>query len=265
MRSLIFAWALLFVCIACTESPRSSRGGRRPSSNHSFADASTSSAADAMTSMGDARMNIDGSAPTIDGGTTSQADASAPPSPQIRSCLLSCSTSADCSLTGPLYTSDHYLCKNNTCHWTGCASDNECQTTFQDMTYVCDLSLSLPGCVKSCASPNDCITPNTTLFDADNYACTNGTCEWTGCTTDTECHEAYQNTEYTCVTIPGTTLDSCMLTCTTANDCAQMSPIVDQDNYQCNDGLCHWTGCNNNMECADAYQDARYVCADSSL
>ncbi|MEP7124018.1 MAG: hypothetical protein ABJE95_24035 [Byssovorax sp.] len=56
----------------------------------------------------------------------------------------------------------------------------------------------VPGCYPTCATVADCATPGSILQDLDNWACTGGKCEYTGCTSTKECTDAYQKPGYVC-------------------------------------------------------------------
>ncbi len=51
------------------------------------------------------------------------------------SCVLPCSTAADCALgggTNPSYDADNYVCRDGACFYTGCLSDAECASAVPD-------------------------------------------------------------------------------------------------------------------------------------
>ena len=254
--------ALGLVLLACSETPRTSRGGRS-SSTIPNADASISSAQDGSVTL-DAQTtphrDAGGSSQT-DGGMMGKEDSGSEPAPVVPSCQKSCSQVTDCTLENKLYDTNNYDCTDNACIWTGCNNDAECRAGFQDSSYICDLSAGLPSCIKTCTSPNDCTTAGSSLLDADNYECNAGKCAWLGCNSASECQDAYQDSSYLCVQIPGSMIKSCIKSCTNASDCSQMSVIADEDNYRCAMGFCEYTGCNSDMECAEAYQSSEYICA----
>jgi hypothetical protein len=96
------------------------------------------------------------------------------------------------------------------------------------------------------------------LLGADNYACEGNKCRWLGCNDTAECTAANNSPAWTCVTLPGATMRSCIHTCTTPADCATASAPYDADNYACTDNLCIWQGCNTTAECATV--DPDWVC-----
>ncbi|MCO4746007.1 MAG: hypothetical protein KC912_14525 [Proteobacteria bacterium] len=108
----------------------------------------------------------------------------------VSSCIPGCNTASDCGFAsaGVLYDSDHYACRGGGCDWTGCQSTADCTATL-GAGYACTDLNGLPTCLETCTTPSDCGTTSL-AFDADNYACTAGTCRYEGCNTDTECVDA---------------------------------------------------------------------------
>jgi hypothetical protein len=100
-------------------------------------------------------------------------------------CITPCSVPADCSMGQLPYDGDNYTCPDGYCVYSGCNSDAECQALVA--TYVCrDMGYGVDYCLPACTVPTDCdlgTAPN----DADNYACPDGGCIYTGCNSDTEC------------------------------------------------------------------------------
>ncbi len=46
----------------------------------------------------------------------------------------------------------------------------------------------LPACTTSCTASSDCVKPGSNaLFDADNFDCISGACQWKGCNNAAEC------------------------------------------------------------------------------
>jgi hypothetical protein len=101
-------------------------------------------------------------------------------------CMQGCATATDCGYTnaGVLYDSSHYACNSGACDWTGCKSTAECAALGSN--YTCADQSGLPTCLQTCVTPADCATAGL-AYDADNYACSAGTCEYLGCNDDTEC------------------------------------------------------------------------------
>lgn len=104
----------------------------------------------------------------------------------IRSCLSACTVPTDCAPAGTgAYDADNYDCAQGRCQYKGCNNDNECQSF--GATYRCAVTnLAYPTCVQSCTTPAQCGT-GSGAYDADNYACTAGACEYIGCVSDAEC------------------------------------------------------------------------------
>ena len=101
-------------------------------------------------------------------------------------CVAACTVAADCTSTaGPAYDADNYSCENGGCVYTGCTSDAECDASVSGTVCV-DLGAGYPTCVGSCETAADCDLGQL-AYDADNYACVSGHCEYTGCNSDAEC------------------------------------------------------------------------------
>lgn len=49
----------------------------------------------------------------------------------------------------------------------------------------------------------------------------------------------------------------CINPCETAADCDSGVPWADADNFECDDGLCIYLGCNSNAECMERGEDYR--------
>ncbi|MCK6547148.1 hypothetical protein L6R52_14960 [Myxococcota bacterium] len=119
----------------------------------------------------------------------------------------------------------------------------------------------IPSCYLSCTTETDCVINAGSLYDADNYTCTSGHCEWRGCNSTAECTESY-GADYVCAQAPGTTFSSCHPACQTAADCAYPSShLFGEDNYACVQNVCVWTGCNSATECTDELMSPGYTCA----
>ena len=104
-------------------------------------------------------------------------------------CAPSCGTPVDCAPPGSpaAFDADNYECVDGGCKYAGCNDDAECASLGN---YVCR---SLPGaglqtCVLACEVPGDCADPQAgPAYDADNYACEDGACRYTGCNDTAEC------------------------------------------------------------------------------
>jgi hypothetical protein len=105
-------------------------------------------------------------------------------------CANGCNAPADCVLAGAAWDEDNWACEQGGCHYLGCKGDDECMPgqvcrPFSGVLEVL-LGYDAPVCVPACQSPADCdlgAEPTT----ADNYACTDGGCDWIGCLGDQEC------------------------------------------------------------------------------
>ncbi|HUH03090.1 MAG TPA: hypothetical protein VML75_13935 [Kofleriaceae bacterium] len=117
---------------------------------------------------------------------------------------------------------------------------------------------AISSCVFTCGSVNDCDFGNP-VNDPDNYACTGGACVYQGCNSTQECIDTFMSTAYACGTVSGISLPSCLQTCGGSADCATANVAYDADNYRCTSGLCEYTGCNSEQECATGI-GANYGC-----
>jgi hypothetical protein len=180
------------------------------------------------------------------------------PVPSISVCLTQCDLPADCDLYDGQYTAydaEHYACTDGGCVWLGCNSDQECSELQPD--YKCHPMpfTDFKSCVPSCNLASDCsLAAAGTLYDTDNYECTNGACVFTGCNTDTECQET-QGATYVCVDPFNIGQRSCYQGCSISSDCGtpDSGPAYDANNYQCDEGLCIYSGCLNDTECSDTF------------
>lgn len=117
-------------------------------------------------------------------------------------------------------------------------------------------------CREGCASLADCVQ-DSPLYDADNYVCQRGVCEWTGCRSDAECRAATSNSDYGCTTIPGGGgLTTCVKRCAQAVDCTTGSgrPLDRAHNWRCSGGWCESLGCLDDAECRESTGDPSYAC-----
>ncbi|MBW2456019.1 MAG: hypothetical protein JRI68_15990 [Deltaproteobacteria bacterium] len=113
---------------------------------------------------------------------------------------------------------------------------------------------TITTCQLTCAVPGDC-SNGLAAYDADNYSCDEGWCQYLGCNNDTECQDLG---DQVCRDI-GVGFDSCVAACNTVPECAQNSSPYDEDNYSCADGWCQYQGCNGDSECQTM---GNYVCRD---
>ena len=189
--------------------------------------------------------------------------------PPARFCRASCVAPADCPPPGglALYAPDDYACEAGVCRWLGCDDDSECRAAFGRMDYACRDQGGLPQCVQTCASSASCGS-GSGAFDADNYECSAGVCSYLGCNTDAECVATFSDSRYVCRRVEPPALGlpvpvaerNCVLGCTTRSDCRTASPVADEDNYECREGACIYTGCNDDGECRAAFMSSTYVC-----
>jgi len=215
--------------------------------------------------------------------SSSQADASGtgcngecPTGPNV--CVVKCQTAADCPYpgvySGGVYDTDNWACKEGRCQWKGCLSDAECASD-PSFDYAPTSCVSLLGgftksCLADCNTPADCPMAGLTdaRYDADNYACSAGSCNWEGCKSDAECAASLGATgkEWKCVD-NSWGFPVCTMTCQSAADCIYVpnSAVYDANNYACEEGFCRHLGCLNDAECAEvyAYAEQDYVCAES--
>lgn len=167
----------------------------------------------------------------------------------LPTCMEGCTTSADCDMGSSAYDADNYECRDGACEWTGCNSNEECESVVAG--WICTESTTGPNsCVDSCTTAADC-DMGSAPFDTDNYECRDGGCQWTGCNTNEECTSVF-GANYACAD-SGLDVNTCLMTCETQTDCTQGLSAFDEDNYECRDGTCAWTGCNSDQECAEDF------------
>lgn len=116
-------------------------------------------------------------------------------------------------------------------------------------------------CRTSCESAADCVVGGANAFtDEDNYECRNGDCIYKGCLNDAECDAVYgaiPNKTYKCNPEGSYGTAECAQTCSTVGDCSAYRDAYgdtteypyDNDNYECRNGFCVYTGCNSDAEC----------------
>ena len=123
-------------------------------------------------------------------------------------------------------------------------------------------------CAQICATQIDCLSPYPlAVYDVDNYDCAEGHCEYTGCNSSAECIESYGE-GYSCY-FEAPLVPICLTTCTSVDDCytEDSPPQYDADNYQCDDGVCVYTGCISDWECEQSgdYSCVYYEVTDTML
>lgn len=122
---------------------------------------------------------------------------------------------------------------------------------------------SIPICLTGCDTAADCdlYDGQFTAYNADHYSCIDGGCSWLGCNSHAECAEL--QADYRCHPMPFTEFKSCVPGCSAGQDCGLPAAgiLYDQDNYECNEGACVFSGCNTDAECQDSMGEAS-VCVD---
>jgi hypothetical protein len=115
--------------------------------------------------------------------------------------------------------------------------------------------------VATCAAAADCAIPGSGLTNNEHFACTAGTCTWTGCKSDGECQTALQSSNYVCEKPPGATTAACLPTCQTPADCAiPGTKLNDAQHFACKANRCEWLGCTSTAECAAELHTSNVVC-----
>lgn len=210
-------------------------------------DLSVGAPADLAGGASDAAAADDGGGGVMDGGGGTK----------VASCVKSCIGVGDCSLGSAAFDADNYSCTAGSCVYKGCNNDSECKSSFSDPSYVCRTVAGTPTCVKGCTMVSDC-NLGSAAFDADNYSCAAGFCDYKGCNNDNECKSSFANPTYVCRNLSG--IPMCGKGCTTAADCNLGSAAFDADNYKCTAGFCEYKGCNDDNECKSSFSNPDYVC-----
>jgi hypothetical protein len=181
--------------------------------------------------------------------------------PAVATCLRGCQTGADCVVSAGAFDADNYTCNGGGCEYKGCNNDAECVTSFGANAYVCGHDPSYPyaSCVRGCGTVAECKVDDG-AYNAGNYTCTSGECHYAGCNTNAECDVTYGPGKYVCGTIAGFPVKYCVQGCQTSADCTLDTGAFSADNYTCVAGLCTYTGCKNDMECATTFGSAVYTC-----
>lgn len=122
-------------------------------------------------------------------------------------------------------------------------------------------------CIKSCSTAADCATNENSLSDENNWQCINGGCKYLGCVNDNECKELYGGSgqNYLCDKDGPYGNGQCVLACSSTSDCdlsgaGSTEHAYDSDNYECKNGYCKYTGCNNDSECATSMMSEDFAC-----
>ena len=174
-------------------------------------------------------------------------------------CQRGCRSIDDCDSESPAADADNFACDEGVCRYLGCNSAEECTETHR-RPMLCRVSpgSDIRSCVVPCVRPADCATPSP-AFDEDNYECREGACIFTGCNSDQECAETFDD-NHECLRYPGGNLSICLQGCNRAADCDLGMPAHDADNYRCEEGICIYDGCRNDNECAETFRDEAFVC-----
>ena len=182
-----------------------------------------------------------------------------------KSCQSTCTKASDCAIPGePLQDAAHYACTSGKCVWQGCASTAECSTALSVSNVTCTKPAGAPvsTCVETCNAAADCAVAGSPLSDASHFACTAGTCVWQGCKSTSDCATALHSSKYVCGKPTGSSISTCLPTCTAAADCAipGTGSLNDASHYACKSGQCQWLGCKSTSDCTTNLHSSAYVC-----
>ena len=175
-------------------------------------------------------------------------------------CRQVCGGPADCAQAYAPWDADNWNCTNGTCAYRGCRSDAECQSVPGMSGYVCHRfdGQTISQCVRGCTQAAGC-AQSYAPWDEDNYACTDGACDYLGCNTDAECQSVPNMETYVCRALQDS-VPTCQLGCGVQADCSLGTPAFDADNYSCQDGLCVYQGCLSDEECEATITTYPTVC-----
>jgi hypothetical protein len=200
-----------------------------------------------------------------DSDTDGDTDADTDTDADVPYCIQTCDVASDCVPEMPtqIIDEDNFDCNaDGYCEYTGCNSATECQDAYSSDQYGCTESTGygFPRCAHVCDVASDC-SQGTPLYDTDNFTCNgDGFCEYTGCNDTTECEAAL--TGYVCAGMAGSDVDVCQLPCVGPEDCGTGIGAYDEDNYDCVDDLCVYSGCNSADECKES-EDAGWTCYEA--
>jgi hypothetical protein len=249
MKWMVFMTAAFWVLAGCSQGGSSDDGGIGQDASDGVPDGGQPGDGDST----DAGQDRDEILPDAGDGEVQDAgsDGDDPGPDPIPVCRRLCESPADCSSGNPgPYDQDNYSCSEGFCRWLGCLSDEDCQAQLGMEDYVCREDIQGyvgPSCFKSCLMSQDCAL-SVPAHDEDNWACTDGICEYLGCNNDAECRITPDFAHYVC-TGQFTLVPMCMPGCFTPEDCDMGAPAYDADNYDCTDGICVYSGCNTDEEC----------------
>jgi hypothetical protein len=104
-----------------------------------------------------------------------------------KACVKACGTPADCAASsGATYDADNYTCDSGGCTHHGCNNDAECNQDYPGRVCRPD-GTGEKSCYPTCTTVQDCASSGGAAYDADNYACVSGLCNYLGCQSDAEC------------------------------------------------------------------------------
>jgi len=207
--------------------------------------AGTGGGASGATGGSEAGKSAGGSGGSDSTGGTAGSDAR-----EYKLCLKACTSESDCGTGTPGDGPANYACVDGACHPIGCQSDADCAAVTPAA-----LCRALPGapyktCNRACSDASACGAATSMLYRPENYECTDGICEYLGCSADEECQVDLAQPDSRCVdTSP---IPSCASPCEVPADCtvAGAATLQDEDNYACERGSCVWLGCLSDSECA---------------
>jgi len=169
-------------------------------------------------------------------------------------CAQSCTSNADCGLGQEAFDADNFDCNEGACLYTGCNSDAECESWLAG--YVCAEVFGVSICLQGCDTSADCGLEGIAAHDADNYECTSGSCQYSGCNSNEECESLGEG--LVCLE-NAQGLSACVQGCDTNADCDLGNAAQDADNHECTGGGCIYSGCNSDEECEESL-GAEYIC-----
>lgn len=181
-------------------------------------------------------------------------------------CKKACDTAANCVPADADVTKDenNWECvADGYCKLLGCQNAGECQTLFPAMTNItCNTNVTPQECTIPCTAPANCADATKPLFDENNWACESDLCVHQGCTSDTECQDAYPALDLVCAQYVDPPV--CFASCVEPVDCTDASVPADLFNeahWLCTDGACEHKGCQSTPECVDSeIYGANYIC-----
>jgi hypothetical protein len=106
----------------------------------------------------------------------------------VPTCWPTCTAVSQCTNpNSPLLDADNYACDGGKCRWLGCNNTTECTQGNMSPAWTCrDSGGGARACFHTCTAPADCATASAP-YDADNYDCVDGICQYSGCNSTAEC------------------------------------------------------------------------------